>query len=897
MSQASAGYDGFMSSSRLVLVDGSAILYRAFYAIPAGLQTADGTPTNATYGFATMFRKMLAGKRPEFGAMVFDAPGPTFRSEEFPQYKAQRPPMPQELREQIPWVEKLVAGHRFPLLRYEGYEADDVIGTLTRQAEAAGMEVLIVSGDKDFAQLIGENVKMVDTLRDVTFDVELVRKKWGVKPDRFVDYLAMVGDKSDNVPGVPGIGAKGAAGLITRFGDLDGIYERLAELTPRQRTSLQENREQAEMSRRLVAIDCEVPLQESLDDLRLDLPAAAELNDLYRRLEFYSLIARGEDDAEEGAGTDAEQKACTDLDAVDQLVETIDREEGVALIALTESPSPVRGDLVGLAIAAGGHAWWVPIDGEGSLGSTALDRLRPWLEDRDRPKTLYDAKAAIIALRRRGIELGGIEGDVLLASFLVEPTKVIPHRLEQIVREYLHLPLPPVKTLVGGGRDQRPLAAVPVDELMPWACRRAAVVAELWPLLAEKMGEVDLRSCHDDVDLPLSRLLASMEIAGIAVDAEDLKLLGEELRDRLAELEQTIHGLAGREFNIRSTQQLATVLFEDLGLPVIKRTKSGYSTNAEVLQRLSGEHEIPSHVLEHRAVQKLINTYTDVLQRERDPNTGRIHATFQQTVGATGRLITTDPDLQRTPVKSAEGRRIRRTFVPKEGWQMIAADWSQIELRLLAHMTGDENLRDAFASGDDIHRRTAGELFDVQPEEVTGKQRSVGKLVNFSTIYGQGATALGRIVGVPRKEAQSYIDGYFEAYSGVRAWRDRTIAEAHDNGYVTTLLGRRRYIPELGSRSPMDRQAGERIAANTPIQGSAADLCKLAMLAIDRRMKAASMEARMLLQIHDELVFEAPPDEVEELCGIVGHEMEHVYPLDVPLVASVGVGASWGEAK
>ena len=887
---------------RVVLVDGSAILYRAFYAIPAGLQTADGIPTNATYGFATMFRKLLAGKRPEYGAMVFDAPGPTFRVEEFPEYKANRPPMPQELRDQIPWIEKLVAGHRFPMLRYEGYEADDVIGTLTRKAEAAGMEVLIVSGDKDFAQLIGERVKMIDTLRDVTFDIELVRKKWGVRPQQFIDYLALVGDKSDNVPGVPGIGAKGAAGLLERFGDLDSIFEHTEELTPRQRTSLVENREQALVSKKLVTIDCEVPLQESLDDLRLDLAEAADLNEFYRRLEFYSLLARGEG---EGEGPQPEARAdyqiCADLEAVDQLVELVAETgsgaEPVTLLALTGAPSPARGDLVALAIAAGDSAWLVPIDGAGALGEEALERLQPWLGNADLPKISYDAKAAIIGLRRRGIELRGLAGDVLLASFLVEPTKVIPHRLEQIAREYLQLPLPPEKTLVGGGRDQLPLAAVPAEELMPWACRRATAVAELWPVLVEKMDEIGLRGVHDELDLPLSHLLASMEIAGIAVDAEDLRQLGEELSDRLEELESTIHELAGREFNIRSTQQLASVLFEDLGLPVIKRTKSGYSTNAEVLERLSGEHEIARHVLEHRAVQKLINTYTEVLQRERDPKTGRIHATFQQTVGATGRLITTEPDLQRTPVKSAEGRRIRRTFVPYQGWQMIAADWSQIELRLLAHITGDENLRNAFASGDDVHRRTAGELFGCAPKEVTDAQRGVGKLVNFSTIYGQGATALAKIVGVSRKEAQRYIDGYFRAYGGVRHWLDKTIAEAHERGFVTTLLGRRRYIPELGSRSPMDRQAGERIAANTPIQGSAADLCKLAMLAIDRKMRAGSMEARMLLQIHDELVFEAPTAEVDALCTIVNYEMENAYPLDVPLVASVGVGARWGEAK
>jgi DNA polymerase-1 len=494
-----------------------------------------------------------------------------------------------------------------------------------------------------------------------------------------------------------------------------------------------------------------------------------------------------------------------------------------------------------------------------------------------------------------------VVGDTMLESFLVDPFKLIPHELGQIVKEYLQRTIPPAKRVLGAGQKIKLFSELDASELREWACQRVEAIAAAFVPLRERLDVEGHREYLETVELPLSWVLGQMELDGIAVDRSDLATMGSEFAERLAERETKIYEIAGREFNIASPKQLGEVLFDEMKLPLIKRTKTGYSTNAEVLERLAAKtelvgHEIAEHLLEHRKLAKLINTYTEVLQNAVNPATGRIHATFQQTVGVSGRLITTEPDLQRTPVKTPEGKRIRQAFVAAPGCKLISADWSQIELRLLAHVTGDPQLVDSFTRGLDVHRRTAGQLFDVEPEQVDAKQRAVGKLVNFATIYGQGATALGQILGVPRKQAQTYIDEYFAYYAGVRAWLDATIAQAHIDGYVETVLGRRRYIPELSSNNWQDRQYGERISANTPIQGSAADICKLAMLAIARDLEAAKLETKMLLQIHDELVFEAPEAEVEQVVAIARDRMEHAYPLEVPLVVDIGVGANWGEA-
>ncbi|MCA9574187.1 MAG: DNA polymerase I [Myxococcales bacterium] len=884
-----------MARDRVVLVDGSALLYRAFFALPASLATTSGVPTNATFGFATMCRKVFAGRRPTFGAVVFDAPGPTFREERFPAYKAQRPSMPAELRAQLENIDRVVHAFGLPSLRLAGYEADDIIATLTRAALEAGHEVHIVSGDKDFAQLVGEHVRMVDTMRDVTYDAELVRKKWGVLPERMGDYLALVGDKVDNVPGVPGIGQKTAVTLLERFGSLEGVLAGAAELKGKQRENLTEFAEQARLSRELVALDEQVPLAETLAELRLGDPDATVVNALFRELEFFSLL--GAEEPSEGAG--AEEPVGHMAEDAAALTDFFARAaEGFALDVLFDGASPATATLCGVAVATRDETLYIPADASNELRCA----LRDALEDEQRPKVVHDTRDAYKVLEAHGLGLRGVTLDTQLGSYLIDPTAHLPHELDQVARAYLQRVLPALGPSAAGGsggaRRARPAAGdVPVSGQAAFTCARAQAVAELGGVLGAQLEEHAQRRIHDELELPLARVLADMQRAGVRVDAEALSALSVEFEARKAEIEADIYALAGREFNLASPKQLGEVLFDELGLPVLKRTKTGYSTDASVLERLAPKHAIAEKILRQRELAKLINTYTEVLRAAIDPHTGRVHCTFQQTTSASGRLITTEPDLQRTPIRGEDGKRIRAAFVPRDGWVMVSADWSQIELRLLAHLSDDPALTAAFREELDVHRRTAGEIFGCAPDEVTREQRNVGKTVNFATIYGQGATALAQSLGVTRNEAKAYIDRYFEVYGGVRTWLDASIAGAHASGYVETMVGRRRLIPELTSGDPATRAYGERIAANTPIQGSAADLCKLAMLRIARGMAGDGLDAAMVLQIHDELLFEVSPAHLTALVTLVRREMEQVWPeLRVPLVVDVGHGASWEEA-
>jgi DNA polymerase-1 len=886
---------------KLVLVDGSWLLYRAFFALPSSLSTKGGLPTNAVYGFALMFRKLLAGRAPERGAVVFDTPEVTHRERAFPAYKAQRPPAPSDMVAQIPHIDRLIQTYRFPVLRVPGYEADDVVATLARQGAEAGMEVLIVAGDKDLAQMVGPHVRMQDTMRDVTYDEELVRKKWGVPPARIPDLLALMGDAVDNIPGVEGIGQKGAAALLEKYGSVEGVLAHVVELKGKQKAAI----EAADVAlyKQLATVDAHAPLPVGLDALALGTPEPAEIDALHTELEFFSLLGAGAE-AKVGDQPGIEVEVPEDEAHARAALESWP-DEPTALVPLFSPIGRVHhAALVGLALrCASRPALYLPFLGTGgALGARAVELLRPFLADESRPKVVHDVKQLAILCARHGLTLGAPDGDeglldTMLASFLVDPERGIPHRLEQVGKEHAQRSVPSLKSLIGSGQGERTPAEVEVAASAGYSAQLADVVLALRSPLLAALREREQLAHYHAVELPLAYVLARMELAGIRVDPDDLDRMGVEFEARKVELERRIHELAGRTFNIGSTKQLADVLFEELKLPVVKKTKTGYSTDAEVLERLAPKHEIARLVLEQRELAKLISTYTTVLREAVAPETGRIHASFQQTSGVSGRIISTDPDLQRTPVRTPEGARIRRAFVAPPGTRIVSADWSQIELRVLAHFSSDPRLVEAFAENLDLHRRTASVLFGVAPEAVTKEQRNVGKTVNFATIYGQGATALGQILGVPRKDAQHYIEQYFAHYAEVRRWLDRTVEEAHRTGYVTTLLGRRRYIPLLSSRSDTERSAGERIAANTPIQGSAADLCKLAMLHIDRRLPAVAPGARMLLQVHDELVFECPEAELEALCSMVKEEMERPHPLAVPLVAEVGVGGSWGEAK
>ncbi len=867
------------------------MIFRAWYALPTNLQTSRGLTTNAVFGFANMFRKLFAGRTPSMGAVVFDAPGKTFRDAKFPEYKSDRPRMSPDLVKQLPWIDEVVAVNGFPTLKVPGWEADDVIGTLAVQAAAAGHEVQIVSADKDFCQLIGDRIKMFDAIRDVTYDPELVRKKWGAPPEQFTDFLALLGDKIDNVPGVPGVGKKTAAGLLERFGTVDGVLANLDQLTGRVAENLAAHADQVRLNKELVTIETDVPLDVSVADLVIAPPEPGPLNELYLELEFYSLISDEAREAASALGDDVTYSTVTSGDALEATVDWLlqSRAEVAIAVELDFAP-PAPAPLAGLTIATEpGEAYYVP--------SPDLDVLRPWLESAGHPKVAHDWKRARLELLRAGVELRGCTFDVRLASFLIDPGHLIPHRLDQMSKEYLHRVLQERKTVVGAGKSLIPFSDAPLEQAGPYACHRADAVLSMLPAVRERLeraGQVEQLGR----DLELSEVLVRMEHVGMLIDVPELEAAEADFAAIVDEAEQEAFALAGHEFNLKSTKQLATVLYDELGLPVYGRTKTGYSTKQELLERLGREgHAIAQVVLKHRKFVKLINTYTAVLRAAVRPDTGRVHTHLQQTTGVSGRIITTDPDLQRTPISTPEGKRVRRAFVTAPGWRIVSADWSQIELRVLAHFSADPLLLDSYERGVDVHARTASELFGCAVEDVGYEQRQIGKTVNFATIYGQGATALGQLLNIKRAQAKAYQERYFAAYAGVVAWRDRVVAEARETGSATTLLGRRRMIPELSSNDPMLRTAGARIATNTPIQGTAADICKQAMLAIARRLDDAGLEARMLLQIHDELLFEAPEAEVEAVQAIARECMETAVELTVPLVVDVGAGLNWAEAK
>ncbi len=829
------------------------------------MRTTTGIPTEAVLIFHNMVRKLRAAYQPEYIAAIFES-GKTFREEQYAEYKANRTEMPPDLGEQIPYIRRLLEAMRIPVLQYAGFEADDVIGAMAHRASEK-FDVVIVSSDKDMLQLVGERVHMFNPVKeDVWYDPAATEEFMGVKPAQVADLLALKGDSIDNIPGAPGIGDKGARDLIVRFGSVEGALDHAAEVERKMyRESLQNNREQILLSKRLATIDTSVPVEFEMADLAAQEPDAAELKKVYKELEFYSLLkevgptedAHTRDYAslltpEEAAGYGADLARLDPAKPIAFAIEsTMDGGLPLTMIGVSYQPGVAR-----------------------ALSIDFIDAVKPALENAARPKIAHDAKAVTLELAKRGVEARGFKHDVMLYAFLLcaDPAGCTASVLAE---RYLDRKL-------GAAAEQHADLAVTLAER-----------------LAPEIDAQGFREIYETIDLPLAGVLARMEQLGIRVDPAQLRVLSVQLDTDIQRLSAEIYELAGKPFNINSPVQLGKVLFEELNLPAPVKYGKGksISTAADVLEGLASEHEIARKVLDYRQLTKLKGTYIDALPDLIDPRTGRVHTTFNQTGAATGRLSSSNPNLQNIPIRTALGREIRAAFVPRDGWKLVVADYSQIELRLLAHMSHDPVLVDAFSRGEDIHTRTAAEVFHVHPLMVTSEMRRNAKAVNFGIVYGQTPFGLAQSLGIDRKEAELYIQTYFELHAGVKKFIQKTIAEVRESGFAPTLFGRKRPIPDMHSRNPNARSFAERTAVNTPLQGTAADLIKLAMIRIDEILQREKLETRMLLQVHDELVFEAPSAEAESVSKMVKREMENVHQLDVPLIVDLGIGENWRDAK
>jgi len=884
---------------QLFIIDGSSYLYRAFYAI-RHLSNAKGLPTNAIYGFVQMLLKVLKEHRPDYLAVIFDSKAPTFRSEVYKEYKANRPAMPESLSPQIPYVKKIIEGYRIALLEMAGYEADDLIGTVAKRLESE-VDVVIVTGDKDLLQLVSDRVQVYDSMKEKRFGVEEVIQRFGVTPEQVVEVMGLAGDAIDNIPGIPGIGEKTALQLIKTYGSIENLLAHAEEIPQKKlKENVKTHGELARLSRRLATIHTDVPVPCRLEDFSLPPPDLKSLKEIFRELEFNKLL---KELAEEKGPLSAERdyRLIVDQDAFLVLLQDLKKTAYFSVDLETTSPYPMWADLVGISLSyAPDQAFYVPLghQGEGTARQLplpwVLDRLKPILEDEKIKKVGQNIKYEWIVFKRYGIDLQGMDGDTMIASYLLNPTKH-NHNLGEIAQEYLNRSVADYKDVVGTGAKALPFDQIEMEKARDYSCEDADVTLQLSHLLFPKLKEGGLKDLFDEVEMPLVIVLAKMERNGVKIDLDLLREYSKEIDIQLQQKIERIYGLAGEVFNINSSQQLGKILFDKLKLPVVKKTKTGYSTDVDVLTKLSLRHDLPLEILGYRNLNKLKSTYVDVFPNLIHPRTGRIHTSYNQTVTATGRLSSSDPNLQNIPIRTEEGNRIRQAFIPEEGWSIVSADYSQIELRILAHLSQDQMLIQAFQNDEDIHARTASEIFNVPMEKMTSAMRREAKVINFGIIYGMSAYGLSQQLGTEPKTAQAYIDEYFKKYTGVQAYIDRSLQEARQRGYVTTLLNRRRYLPDIHSSTVVIRQAAERMAVNTPLQGTAADMIKVSMIRIQNRIEELGLSSRMIMQVHDELVFEVPEEELPKAIPMIRSAMETVMDLTVPLKVSVSAGKNWAE--
>ncbi|WHY33349.1 DNA polymerase I [Cytobacillus firmus] len=877
-----------MDKKKLVLIDGNSIAYRAFFALPL-LNNDKGIHTNAVYGFTMMLQRILEDEKPTHLLVAFDAGKTTFRHETFSEYKGGRQKTPPELSEQFPYIRELLDAYGISRYELENYEADDIIGTLSLHAEKDGYEVKVISGDKDLTQLSSDSVTVSITRKGIT-DIEEytpahIEEKYGITPDRIIDMKGLMGDSSDNIPGVPGVGEKTALKLLKEFGTLEELLESVDDVSGKKlKEKLEEFRDQALMSKELATITREAPVEIKIEDIEYEGFEKEKVISIFKELGFNSLLEKISGD------TEAIEEKLDEIEFIiaDEIKEDMFSDENAFYVELLEDNYHYA-DIIGFSVANDKGNFYFSKD-----KALVSDVFKRWAEDETKKKTVYDAKRSEVSLRHHGIHLKGADFDLYIASYIINPSQSIED-IASIAKNHGYHAIQSDEAFYGKGAKRR----IPEEkELGGHLARKAAALMTLREKLDSDLKENQQSELFYDLEMPLSLILADMESTGVKVDLGRLRTMGQDLLSKLDEIEKRIHELAGEAFNINSPKQLGVILFEKLGLPVIKKTKTGYSTSADVLEKLENDHEIIRDILHYRQLGKLQSTYIEGLLKVVNNETGKVHTRFNQALTQTGRLSSTDPNLQNIPIRLEEGRKIRQAFVPSEpGWAIFAADYSQIELRVLAHIADDEKLIEAFNEDMDIHTKTAMEVFHVKADEVTSNMRRHAKAVNFGIVYGISDYGLSQSLGITRKEAGKFIDRYLESYPGVKQYMDDIIHEAKQKGFVSTLLHRRRYLPEITSRNFNLRSFAERTAMNTPIQGSAADIIKKAMIDMADRLRKEELKARLLLSVHDELIFEAPEDEIEKLKKIVPDVMENTVELKVPLKVDYSYGPTWFDAK
>lgn len=892
-----------MDNKRVVLIDGNSLLHRAYHALPP-LKNKNDLYTNGVYGFMTMLYKVLDDYNPEYISVAFDKKGPTFRHKEYIDYKAGRKKTPDDLGMQFPILKDVLDKMNINRVEIDGYEADDLVGTLSKYCSNKNMDVILVTGDKDYLQLVDENTKVLITKKGITnleiYDEKAMMDRYELTPTQFIDLKGLMGDKSDNIPGVPGVGEKTGIKLLKQYDSIEGIYNNIEEISGKKlKERLIENKAQAFMSRRLAEIVIKVPLDIKLEELKKEKPNEVELLKLYTELEFKTFIKKIDkkviEDSKESLDMDI--KILKTKEDLIKEVKDINSDNDFVFKFTLNGSNPLSDDVLGLSFKyRDKDSYYISFKDEEDIKEKLLS-LKDVFNNPNITKTGYNIKEDILVLFRYDLEINNISFDSLIAQYLIEASQN-DYSLKKLADDYLNINIKSSDDLLGTGRNKKSLEEISEKELSEFMLSKLNIICKTKPILIEKIEEYDMKELFENIEMPLIEVLADMQYHGFKVDVNKLRELGEEFDDKINDLTQDIYEYSGEKFNINSPKQLGVVLFENLELPVIKKTKTGYSTNAEVLDRLLGEHPVIEKILEYRQIVKLKSTYVDGLMPLIDERTDRVHSNFKQTITTTGRISSTNPNLQNIPIRTEEGRKIRKVFVAdNENYKLVDADYSQIELRVLAHISKEPKLIEAFESKEDIHTKTAAEVFEVKNDEVTSLMRGRAKAVNFGIIYGISDYGLSQDLNISRKEAKKYIDNYLKNYSRVNEYMDEVVNEAKELGYVKTLLNRRRFIPELKSRNYNIRSFGERTALNTPIQGTAADIIKIAMLNVYNELKNRGLKSKLILQVHDELIIETYKEELEEIKVLLKNLMENAININVPLTVDMQEGDTWYETK